>query len=64
MKVYAQVPQTPNFVTLLKDGGIPVATGISIAELADEDIVDLGKRWTEALLESAKQKRAGLDTNR
>lgn len=61
MKVYARVPVLPNFVTLCREqGGVEVGQ-VSVGDLTDEDIVDLGKRWTEALLAHAKRKRMDND---
>lgn len=57
MKTYVALPTLPNFVTVMREGGHELAK-ISIGELSDDDVKELGQRMAAALLEHAKKKRA------
>jgi hypothetical protein len=54
MKPTIKIPQTPNFVQLVLSGA---QVSVSIADVSDEDLENLGEEWTAALLESARKKR-------
>ncbi len=49
------VPRVPNFIrTRFEDGYV------AIERLTDDELREVGKEWTEALIEHAKKRRAAL----
>lgn len=57
MKTILKVPTLPNFLTVVIPGGAELAK-ISIGDIREDDLRELGKRWTEELVAHAKAKRA------
>lgn len=58
--VRARIPGLPDFLVLEDKTGMTIAQ-VSVADVSDADIRDMGKRWTEAMLEHAKKKRSARE---
>lgn len=54
MKIEIKTPTTPNFIIV---NGMPYAVG----DFCDEELQEIGKRWTAALIEKAHAKRKAGD---
>lgn len=57
-KVKIQLPQVPNFVAVLL-GDERVGKPLCIKHLTDDEIREIGARWTEAMILRAKELRGG-----
>jgi len=52
IKAHIDIPKPPNFFRLSDS-----KQSMSIADFTDEGLEEVGRQWTENLIESARQKR-------